>query len=113
VRLLHEIARLARIVWFLAYFTGELVLANARVARDVLHPRYTMTPAIVRITTRCRNDWELTLLANTITMTPGTLTLEVDRATGDLFVHALYVTTREGFQRQIDRLERHLLAMFR
>lgn len=110
---LRWIGRLPRLAWFGLYFLWELVLANLRVAWEVLTPGYSMTPAIVRVSTRCRTDWELMLLANTITMTPGTLTLEADPATHELYVHALYVRSREDFQAQIDRLERHLLGALR
>jgi multicomponent Na+:H+ antiporter subunit E len=65
-----------------------------------------MRPGIVRVKTRCQTEWEVMMLANTISLTPGTLSIEVDRDENDLFVHALYVTTREEFQRQIATIER-------
>lgn len=111
--LIAWLRRVPRIVWFVLFFLYELVVANLRIAWEVITPGFAMTPGIVRVTTRCQTDWEVMLLANTISLTPGTLSLEVDRDTNDLFVHALYVTTREDFQKQIETIERHLLGALR
>lgn len=107
------IRRVPHIVWFLLVFVYELVRSNLRVAREVLTPGMQITPGIVRVSTRCQNRWELTTLANTLTMTPGTLSIEVDTDTNDLFVHSLYVTDRESFQRDVTRLETVMLKAFR
>jgi multicomponent Na+:H+ antiporter subunit E len=109
----HYLTWPLRILWFIVFFLWELTLSNVRVAWEALTPGFTMQAGIVRVHTRCRNRWELISLANTITMTPGTLTLEVDTDTNDLFVHSLYVTDRESFQAQISRLEDHLLKAMR
>jgi multicomponent Na+:H+ antiporter subunit E len=113
MRLIAWLRRLPRIVWFVLFFLYELVLANVRIAWEVLTPGFSMQPGIVRVSTNCRTEWEVMMLANTISLTPGTLSLEVDRETNDLFVHALYVTNREDFQRQIATIERHLLGAMR
>lgn len=113
MRMLAWVRRVPWIVWFVAFFVFELVVANLRVAWEVLTPGFAMRAGIVRVHTRCRTQWELTHLANMITMTPGTLTLEVDTGSNDLFVHSLYVTTREEFQAQITRMENHLLKAMR
>lgn len=102
-----------RILRFLYVFLVELVVANARVAWEIVTPGLSLRPAIVRVPTRTRNAWERTLLANTITMTPGTLTLEVDETSGDLYVHCLYVNDRESFRAEIAKLEDVLLEAMR
>lgn len=101
------------IVAFLGFFVWELVLANLRVAIEVLTPGFSMTPGIVRVPTRTRNDWEIMLLANAISMTPGTLSLEVSDDHRDLFVHSLYVSSREEFLEGIAKMERVLLRATR
>lgn len=110
---LHALSRLPWIIWFVVYFVFELLLANLRVAWEVLTPGFSMQAGIVRVHTRCRNRWETLGLANMITMTPGTLTVDVETSTFDLFVHTLYVTDRDSFQAQITRMERHLLRAMR
>jgi multicomponent Na+:H+ antiporter subunit E len=72
-----------------------------------------MQAGIVRVPTRCRTEWEVMMLANSISLTPGTLTLEVDTATNELFVHALFVRSREEFLDGLARMERSLLGAMR
>jgi multicomponent Na+:H+ antiporter subunit E len=105
--------RLPRIAWYLVYFLYELVRANVRIAWEVVTPGFTMQAGIVRVPTRCRTEWEVMMLANSISLTPGTLTLEVDTATNELFVHALFVRSREEFLDGLARMERYLLGAMR
>jgi multicomponent Na+:H+ antiporter subunit E len=113
VIVLRVLRNLPRIAWYLVFFLAEMVKANVRIAREVLTPGLRMQPGIVRVPTRCRTEWELLALSSSISLTPGTLSLEVDTGTGDLFVHALFVTSREEFLAGIARMERYLLAAMR
>jgi multicomponent Na+:H+ antiporter subunit E len=110
---LRVLRRLPHIVWYVLYFLAEMVKANVRIAWEVITPGFTMQAGIVRVPTRCRTDWEVMMLANSISLTPGTLTLEVDTATNELFVHALFVHSREEFLQGIARMERYLLGAMR
>ncbi len=111
--MMRRLTQPIRILAFVLIFLRELVIANARVAWEVLTPGLSLQPAIVRVPTRTRNPWERMLLANSITMTPGTLTLEVDEISGDLYVHSLYVTDRDSFRQDIAVLERAVLRALR
>ncbi len=110
VRLLR---RTPHIVFALLYFTYELVVANARLAWDVITPGLPTTAGIIQVPTAARTDAELFLVANAISMTPGTLTLEIDKEGGWLFVHTLYAEDRGHFLDQIAGLERVLLKAVR
>ena len=72
-----------RMLFFLLWFAKEIVVSSAAVMRDNLTPGQSSTPGIVRLRTRCRTDVEVTLLAATITLTPGTLTLGIQRDPDD------------------------------
>jgi multicomponent Na+:H+ antiporter subunit E len=111
--MMRRLTQPLRIMRYLLVFLRELVIANARVAWEVVTPGLTLKPAIVRVPTRTRTSWERTVLANTITMTPGTLTLEVDEVSGDLYVHSLYVDDRESFRASIKVLEDVILGAMR
>lgn len=112
-RALRAVTRLPFVLVFVLVFVRELVIANVRVAWEVVTPGLALEPGIVRVPTSCRTDLETMLLANTITMTPGTLSLEVDTETRDLYVHGLYVEDREAFVASIHTLERSLLRALR
>ena len=78
---------------FLAYFIGIFLPAMARANVDVVFRVITgrINPGIVKISPNLKNDLSLTLLANSITLTPGTLTVEVDEETNDLYIHWINV----------------------
>lgn len=111
--ILHALLRIPRILIAILTYLWALILSNVRVAWEVVSPGLSITPAIIRVPTRTRTDLETMLLANMITMTPGTLTLEVDRQTRDLYVHTLYFKDHQTFFAEIARLERTLLKATR
>ncbi len=75
---------------FLVFFAFDLVRASLQVLSLAVRPR-PLRPAIVRVPVRGASDGLLTLLANAISLTPGTLTLEVDRPRQTLYVHVIDV----------------------
>jgi multicomponent Na+:H+ antiporter subunit E len=102
-----------RILYAVAYFLAELVLANARLAWDMATPGMPSVNGIIRVRTDARTPAEIWLVANAISMTPGTLTLEVDEEEHHLYVHALYAEDPVAFARQIAAFERALLGAMR
>jgi len=102
-----------RLVRSLLSFLLELIKANLRVAYEVLTPGFSMQAGVMKVETRTRSPLEAVLLANAISLTPGTLTLEVDEDTRTLYVHALYVRSRTEFLTDIARLEDLLLDVTR
>lgn len=106
--------RLPRIVGFFFFFLKELVKANLEVAFDVITPKFYMKPGIVKIPLDAQSDMEITLLANLITLTPGTLSLDVSDDRKVLYVHAMYIRDRERFVQSIKNgFERRLLEILR
>jgi multicomponent Na+:H+ antiporter subunit E len=102
-----------RLVRSLTLFLVELIKANLRVASEVATPGFSMQAAILAVPTRARNLLEAVLLANAVSLTPGTLTLEVDEERRILFVHALYAPTRDEVLADIRRLEDLILDVTR
>lgn len=102
-----------RLVGFLLWFTKEVAAANLRVARQALTPGLDIDAAIVRVPTRCRTSLELVVLANCITLTPGTITLEADEAERVLYVHAMFVTDRDAFLADLTGMETRILRALR
>jgi len=78
---------------FLIYLIGPFFFAMARANIDVVYRVITgrINPGIVKISPNLKNDLSLTLLANSITLTPGTLTVEVDEKKNDLYIHWINV----------------------
>ena len=76
---------------FVGFFAVDLVRSSWQVALLVLRPRRPLRQAVLAVPVRGASDQLLTLLANAISLTPGTLTLEVDRPRSTLYVHVIDV----------------------
>jgi len=86
-----------RIFWFLVYipvFAWALIKANLDVVYRVVHPALPIRPGIVKIKTSLTSDAGRTMLANSITLTPGTITVDVTED-GYLFVHWINVKAED------------------
>lgn len=110
-------ATYARKVWqviaFALYFMRELVVANLHVAYEVITPRLNMRPAIVAVPLDLKRDLEITLLANLITLTPGTLSLEISDDKRTLYVHGMYVDDVDAFRQSIKQgFEKRVRELF-
>lgn len=90
-----------RVVAFFFFFLYELIKANLQVAYEVMTPKLNITPGIVAVPLDIKSDLEITMLANLITLTPGTLSLDVSEDKKVLYVHSMYITDREEFIRGI------------
>jgi multicomponent Na+:H+ antiporter subunit E len=90
---------------FVAHFLYKLVAANLTVARMVITPKPRINTGIVAVPLRRCSDAVATLVADAISLTPGTLTIEVRRNPTTLYVHALDVRDVEQVRADIRRLE--------
>lgn len=108
------IKRIPKLIGFVFYFIYELVLANLKVAYDIITPRHLMKPSIIAVPTDAETDLEITLLANLITLTPGTLSLDVSDDKKIIYVHTMYTSSEDDFIDEIKNgLEKKLLEIMR
>ncbi len=105
-----------RYFWLLVYlviFTWECIKANFDVAYRVLHPAMPIKPGIVKVKMDLQSDFARTMLANSITMTPGTIT--VDIVGDDLYVHWIYVRSEDPdvySQKIAGKFEKYIKKIF-
>ncbi|HET8885048.1 MAG TPA: Na+/H+ antiporter subunit E [Salinimicrobium sp.] len=105
---------LPKVISFFFFFLYELVKANIQVAIEVITPRFQMVPGIVEYPLSAESDMEITLLANLISLTPGTLSLDVSTDKKSLFIHTMYVQDKEVFIADIKNgFEKRLLEILR
>ncbi|MCX5665580.1 MAG: Na+/H+ antiporter subunit E [Candidatus Omnitrophica bacterium] len=77
--------------YYVVIFLWECIKANIDVAFRVLHPSLPIRPGTIKIKTALKSDIGLTFLANSLTLTPGNTTIDVDKAAGVLYVHRLVI----------------------
>lgn len=97
-----------RLVPYLPWLFWEIVKANVDVARRILHPRLPISPCIIRVKAGQKRDLGRVIYANSITLTPGTVSVDTQGET--ITVHALTREAAAGVQtgemdRRVSRLE--------
>jgi multicomponent Na+:H+ antiporter subunit E len=101
----HVVIRPLRAARFGAYFLYKLVEASLVVARTVVSPRHRISTGIVAVPLQGCSDAVATIIADAISLTPGTLTLEVRPEPLELYFHALDVRDVERVRADVRRLE--------
>ena len=93
----HVFVSPIRIFWLLVYipvFFYYVIIANLDVVYRALHPKMPINPGIVKIKTELKTESGITALANSITLTPGTLTVDLTDD-GFLYIHWINVKSTE------------------
>ncbi|MBB5571885.1 MULTISPECIES: Na+/H+ antiporter subunit E [Rhizobium] len=108
------LGRIGRILQLLLLFLRELAKSAWAVAVTVMSPKMDVKPGIFAFPLTVDRDFEITLLANLITLTPGTLSVDVSDDRKTLYVHALDCSDPEAVKRGIaDGFERRIMEAFR
>lgn len=106
-------ARIPRIIRFIGFFLKELVQANFRVGFDILTPPWHMQPGVIAMPLEARTEMEITMVANLISLTPGTLSLDVSDDRKVLYIHAMFLDDEEELRRNLKEMEHRALELFR
>ena len=98
-----------KLISFSAYFVRILVKANVQVAWEIITPGCGMTPRFIRYDVQGLTPVQITSLANTITLTPGTLSVDIGDDERFLYVHCMYADDRDAAVRELDELRDRLM----
>lgn len=101
--------RIWRIVLYFLYFLWKFLLSVIRVSMDILTPNESLRTGVVAIPLDVKGDFGITLLANSLTLTPGSVTMDISDDRTVLYLHTMHLTTveevrrdvKEGFERRI------------
>lgn len=106
-----------RVAAFASWLTVQIVKGAVDVAKDALLPGVDMQPAILELPLRCTTDLEISVMASSITITPGTITVGIASAAGaappTLYVHAIYADDPEAVRADLRDMEDRVLTMTR
>ena len=98
----------------LVIFIWEMILSNIAVIKQVISPKLKMKPGIIAVPIELTGPWEIVLLANLITLTPGTLSVDLSEDNSCIYVHAMDVPDAEEMIRSIKHtFERRIMEVFR
>lgn len=105
---------LLAMVRLILFFFWELLVSSLQVAWDVLTPTHRSRPGIVAVPIEANTELEITTLANLVSLTPGTLSLDLSEDRKTLYVHAMFVDDPATIRREIkDGMERRVLEALR
>jgi multicomponent Na+:H+ antiporter subunit E len=106
--------RLPRILGLLGYFLKELLRSNLLVLWDVLTPTHISQPGIVALPLTAKSDLEIFLVANLISLTPGTLSLDISPDRRYLYVHVMFLDNVAAIRTHLkEGIERRILEVLR
>lgn len=106
------IKRIFKIISFVIFYLKEVIVSSVQVALEVLSPGHRMSPAIIAVPLDLRSESSINLLANLITMTPGTMTVDVHPQKTWIYVYALNVTDQEEFKKEIkEKFEKRVMEV--
>ncbi len=106
--------KVLQIARFLIFFIKELIVANLRVAWHVITPASFFKPGIIAVPLEEMSDLEATLLANILTLTPGSFSVDLSTDRRVLYVHVMDVDDPDKVRREIkEQYEKQLLEVMR
>lgn len=108
---LRRVFSIIKLLWL---FNWELLLSSYSVLRQITTPKLNITPGIFTYKTALRGDWEITALALLLTLTPGSVVMEVSEE-GDMFyIHAMDIEqSKEAVIRSIGKFEQAIMEVTR
>ena len=106
--------RIHQAIAFAFFYVWQLVMANLRVAADVMTPGAHARPGVLAIPLEAKSDAEITMLANLITLTPGSVSLDVSSDRRFLYLHAMYIDDVDQYREDVKTsFERRVLEVLR
>lgn len=103
--------KIPEVIRFTFFYVWELIQSNLRVAYEVLTPTHHMKPGVIGLPLDATTDAQITMLANLITMTPGTLSLDVSNDRRMLYIHAMYMEDEDALYAELKELERRVISL--
>lgn len=100
-------------LWLPVYLAYDLLSGSVRVSRDIVIPGDTIRPAFVEVPLRCRNDFEISLMANLVSLSPGSITVATRHDPATLWVHAMYAKNHRHVLHSVHTLEDYVLRATR
>ena len=108
----REVGRFGRALSLIGYLAWQIVLANFRMALDVISIRHRMRPGVIRVPLDVESDGEILLLAAMINITPGSVALDVSGDRRVMYVHVMHIQTPDDARREIkEGFERRVLHL--
>ena len=93
--------KLFKLINFALFYLKEVIVSNFKVAYDVLTQKHYMHPGFISIPVDELNDRQLLIISNLLSMTPGSVSIDISSDKRELFIHAMYLENPEALRQEI------------
>lgn len=100
-------------LWLPVYLVYDLVAGSLRVGWEILTPGSSVTPAFVEVPLRCRTDFEISVMANLISLAPGSITVAARHDPATVWVHAVFAKDHRTVLHEVHLMEDQVLRATR
>lgn len=107
------IIKLYLVISFLVFYFFKLVQANIYIAYDILTPKTHTNPGFVWVPLKTSSDLGILLFSNLLSMTPGTLSVDITKDRKNLLVHYLYNDTENSIITDIDKIQEKIIKLMK
>lgn len=106
--------KLPKTINLIGYFLKELAVSNLKVLWDIVTPGHINRPGIIGVPLSARSDLEIFIVANLLSLTPGTLSVDLSKDRKTLYVHIMFLDDAEKARQEIKNgLEKRVLEVMR
>jgi len=106
--------KVVKVLQLIVFFVRELLISNFRVLWDVITPSNVSKPGVIAVPLDAKSDFEIMMVANLVSLTPGTLSLDVSDDRKSLYVHVMFLDDVETARRDIKQgIEKRVLEAIR
>ena len=96
------------IVAFILFYLYKLVEANLIIAYDIVTPKLSINPGFIEVPLTLKSNFGMLLFSNLLSMTPGSLSIDITDDKKTILVHVLYQTTEEQMLNEFERMQRKI-----
>ncbi len=108
------IIKLWQIIDFVLFLTWQTIVSTLRVAWDVLSPKNYKRPGVIAVPLDVRSDVAITVLTTMISLTPGSVSLDISSDRQVLYIHGMFINDPVAYRREIkEKFERRVLELLR
>lgn len=101
------------IIEFIVFYLFKLTQANIYIAYDILTPTMHTSPELIKIQMRLKSDAGMLLFSNLVTMTPGTLSIDITEDRKYIIIHVLYGRDKESVIKEIDKVQNRVKRLLK
>jgi multicomponent Na+:H+ antiporter subunit E len=105
---------LPKLIYFILFMLWQIIKANFQAVKESLYSKSKLSPAILKYPLEASSDGEITILANLVSLTPGTLVIDISDDKKVMYIHVLHLENKEDFITEVkNNFEKRLLELMR